>query len=308
MKNTYENTKEHVQHKKNTNLRIFVNRVHADFAPHWHTDIEIIFPKQAPYKVLCGTRTYQVEVGDILLICPAVMHEIISVSPGPRLYIQADFSGITALKEIDKAFRMMSPALHIKKDSCPADIYAQLSSYLHKATKIYFGKMPTFDYNNGKDNPEDSYSALTELEPFDELEIYSVLMQFIAFCGKNLNLFQKSNMSSTMNQKNFHALSNVCNYISAHFTENLSLESIATYAGFSKYHFERVFSEYTGETFYQYLQQMRIKYAQTLLSNPDMSVTDIAYQSGFTSSTAFTRAFKKSTGYPPSEYRAFNKP
>ena len=85
--------KETVNHKVGTNLRMFINRLHADFPPHWHTDIEIILPKEAPYRVVCGNQTYDVEIGDILLICPAVLHEIFSPTPGARVYIQADFSG-----------------------------------------------------------------------------------------------------------------------------------------------------------------------------------------------------------------------
>lgn len=308
MKSPYASSKEQIQHKINTNLRIFVNRLHANFPPHWHTDIELIWPKDAPYKVICGSRTYYVEVGDILLICPGVLHEIFSLSPGSRLYIQADFSGITALKEIDKAFRLMTPALHIKKDTCPADVYEKLSNYIETAMKLYFGSMPSFNDRRGKGDKEESHIAFTELEPYGELEIYSILMQLIAFCGKNINLFRESNsVNVSTTSKNNLSLSNVCNYISEHFTEDLTLESISAYAGFSKYHFERVFSEYTGVTFYQYLQQFRINYAQTLLSNPELSVTDISYQAGFASCTAFTRAFKKSTGYPPSQFRMLNE-
>ena len=98
MKRYYEDAKEHVQHKVNTSLRMFINRLHADFPAHWHTDIEIIWPREAPYKVICGNQTYYVEVDDILLICPTVLHEIFSLSPGTRVYIQADFSGIGAIK------------------------------------------------------------------------------------------------------------------------------------------------------------------------------------------------------------------
>ena len=76
---------------------------------------------------------------------------------------------------------------------------------------------------------------------------------------------------------------------------------------FREYHFERIFSNYTGATFYQYLQQMRINYAQTLLSNPELSITEIAYQAGFASQAAFTRAFKKNTGYLPSLSRTLNE-
>ena len=133
-------------------------------------------------------------------------------------------------------------------------------------------------------------------------------MRFIALCAKNISLFQGTETpSNTSVYKNSISLSDVCAYIAEHFTDALSLESIAAYAGFSKYHFERIFGEYTGVTFYQYLQQTRINYAQTLLSNPELSITDISEQAGFASCTAFTRAFKKSTGYPPSMFRMLNE-
>ena len=70
--------KEKVEHKVNTNLRVFTNQLHSDFPPHWHPDIEIIWPKESPYKVICSTEVYQVDIDDILLICPAVLHEILN--------------------------------------------------------------------------------------------------------------------------------------------------------------------------------------------------------------------------------------
>lgn len=293
--------KEHVDHKKNTNLRVFMNRLHSDFPPHWHADIEIIIPIEAPYKVKCGNQTYNVEIGDILFICPAVLHEIFSPAPGGRLYIQADFSGFASLMELKGAFRLLSPALHIKKNSCPPEIYNQFRSYIDSIAKLYFGYVPSIDSN---DDEDDKTTSVNELEPYNELEIYSHLMMFIAFCGKKQELFKRTAAASFANSfKNTIPLSDVCAYISEHFTEELTLDRVAEYAGFSKYHFERIFTEYNGVTFYRYIQQMRINYAQTLLSNHDLTITDIAGLTGFTSCTAFTRAFKKNTGYPPSEYR-----
>ena len=297
--------KEQVNHKTNTNLRVFVNRLHSDFPPHWHADIEIIMPTDAPYKVVCANQTYKMEIGDILFICPAVLHEIFSPAPGARLYIQADFSGFTSLMDLKDAFRLLAPAIHIKKNACPPEIYDQFRNYIDTITMLYFGRMPSEDLD---DDIDDSVFSVKELEPYNELEIYSYIMMFIAFCGKNQDLFKGTTSVSYSNSfKNTISLSDVCTYIAEHFTEELTLEHVAEYAGFSKYHFERIFTEYNGVTFYRYLQQMRINYAQTLLSNHDLTITDIACQTGFTSCTAFTRAFKKTTGYPPSQYRMLNE-
>ena len=50
--------------------------------------------------------------------------------------------------------------------------------------------------------------------------------------------------------------------------EDLSLEGVASQAGFSKYHFSRLFKQYTDSTFYKYLNQKRIEFAKTLLQDP----------------------------------------
>ena len=60
-------------------------------------------------------------------------------------------------------------------------------------------------------------------------------------------------------------------------------------------------------TFYQYLIQKRISFAQELLANHSLSVTEIAFAAGFSSSSAFARAFRQSTGYAPSEFRTLNE-
>lgn len=297
--------KELVNHKINTNLRVFFNKLHSDFPPHWHADVEIIIPIGAPYRAICSNQTYDVEIGDILFICPATLHEIFSLAPGPRLYLQADFSNFVGFKELEKTFRLLSPALHVKKSTCPPEIYDELYGYFVEIARLYYGLDSSADISAAENDTDSSYK---ELEPFVELDIYSYLMKIIAFLGRNQPLFSSVPVNFVMNTfKNSISLSNVCAYISEHFTENLSLEQVAEFAGFSKYHFERIFSEYSGTTFYQYLQRMRINYAQSLLSNPELSVTDISGLAGFASCTAFTRAFKKHAGYTPSEYRMFDQ-
>lgn len=299
------NAKEQINHKINTNLRVFVNRLHSDFPAHWHADVEIIMPLGGPYRVICANQTYDIGVGDILFICPAVLHEIFSLSPGPRLYIQADFLNFVGFKELEKTFRLLSPAIRVTKSTCPPELYDEFFGYIISIAKLYFGLAPSADITEAEDDTSVVYK---ELEPFCELEIYSHLMKLIASLGRNQHRFVGGTSTSVANTfKNTVSLSNVCAYISEQFTENLTLEQISEYAGFSKYHFERLFREYSGVTFYQYLQRMRLNYAQTLLSNPELSITDIAGQAGFASCITFTRAFKKYTGYTPSEYRMLNE-
>ena len=96
----------------------------------------------------------------------------------------------------------------------------------------------------------------------------------------------------------------ICHYINEHFTENLTLEEVASLAGFSKYHFTRLFRQYADTSFYKYLNQRRIDHAKTLLLDPGLSVIEVALASGFSSLSAFLRMFKLLNHCTPTEYRS----
>ncbi len=74
-------------------------------------------------------------------------------------------------------------------------------------------------------------------------------------------------------------------------------------AGFSKYHFTRLFKNFTGTSFYKYLNKKRIEHAEKLLVDPELSITEVALQSGFSSLSAFIRMFKLIKDCTPTEFR-----
>lgn len=95
----------------------------------------------------------------------------------------------------------------------------------------------------------------------------------------------------------------ICEYIDTHCTEDITLDEIAKIAGFSKYHFTRLFKQFTNNTFYKYLNQKRIELALTFLADPNISVTEAAMQSGFANPSTFIRVFKAEKGCTPTEFR-----
>ena len=60
-------------------------------------------------------------------------------------------------------------------------------------------------------------------------------------------------------------------------------------------------------TFYQYVTKLRLSYAQQLLGDRGLSITEIALRSGFSGGSTFTRAFRQATGLTPSEFRDINE-
>lgn len=92
-------------------------------------------------------------------------------------------------------------------------------------------------------------------------------------------------------------------YIEHHLNEHIQSADAADAAGFSKYHFHRIFKKETGLGIYEYIQRRRLSKAASLLLYTDMPVIDIALYFCFDSQEAFTRAFKRIYGMPPGRYR-----
>ncbi|MCU6707740.1 AraC family transcriptional regulator [Paenibacillus sp. J5C_2022] len=92
-------------------------------------------------------------------------------------------------------------------------------------------------------------------------------------------------------------------YIESHLEEELRLEQIAAAAGFSMYHFHRLFQEQIGMTTADYIRCRRLALGAAMLMHTNEEVLHIALQCRFQSQEAFTRAFKKLYHLPPGRYR-----
>jgi AraC-like DNA-binding protein/ligand-binding sensor protein len=92
-------------------------------------------------------------------------------------------------------------------------------------------------------------------------------------------------------------------FIAEHQGEELSLEQVAKSVNTSKFYFCKIFKKATGINFTDYLSRARIERAKNLLLNPNLRVSEIAYETGFQSLTHFNRIFKKILGQSPTQYR-----
>lgn len=90
--------------------------------------------------------------------------------------------------------------------------------------------------------------------------------------------------------------------------ENLSLAQLAAVAGFSPFHFHRVFRSIVGEPLYQFIQRIRLEKAATqLIGNPKKSITEIALACGFAGSATFARAFRQAYGVSATGWRRMHR-
>jgi AraC family transcriptional regulator len=100
-------------------------------------------------------------------------------------------------------------------------------------------------------------------------------------------------------------INRVIDYIEANIAKEMSLAELAGVAHFSPFHFHRIFSAMVGETLNGFIQRIRLeKAAAKLVTNPKKSITEVAFDSGFSSSSVFARAFREVFGMSASQWRS----
>lgn len=91
-------------------------------------------------------------------------------------------------------------------------------------------------------------------------------------------------------------------YIKNNLTSELTLEKLASEANFAPSYFHKLFKTSTGKTVHNYIESLRIEQATNLLVTTEKTLTEIAYECGFSSQSYFSYAFKRHTGMAPRAY------
>ena len=93
-------------------------------------------------------------------------------------------------------------------------------------------------------------------------------------------------------------------YIHEHQTEEIKLGQVAKAVNMSSFYFCKTFKKIAGINFTDYVARIRIEKSKNLLLNPNLRISEIAFEVGFQSLTHFNRVFKKILGQSPTDYRA----
>jgi len=164
-------------------------------------------------------------------------------------------------------------------------------------------KLPNFVQTSQKAEYESIFRAIckydeTALEN-DELIIQSLLLKllYLLFLDAEQADFQRRIKSN-----NHEATESTIRYIKENLTADLSLSTLAERVGFSPNHFHNCFKASTGRTVREYVEDQRIKKATKMLISTDCTLTEIAYECGFSSQSYFSYAFKRRMNQTPREY------
>lgn len=138
-----------------------------------------------------------------------------------------------------------------------------------------------------------------------EIILHSLILELIYTITKDSTKRIKngnSNNTYTLIEKSLQ-------YIKEHITEDLALETVAKAMSMSPIHFHNTFKTAVGKTLREYIEEQRIKKATNLLLTTNHTLTQIAFECGFSSQSYFSYVFKRKMKVTPREYvrEVYNK-
>lgn len=274
---------ESIEFQPNSSLQLWYNNTMLSYDPHWHSACELIVPIEGSYLVTVSGQSFELTPGDIFLIPSGEPHCLKAPTRGGRFIFLFDFEQILAIKGSSYLGSCMAKPLLINRSTCPS-IFAEEAGLFSQICWEYLH--------------DDSLRDIT---------IYSRLLTlFLNYSRCRLSAEGSAALSQFphSSQRNYaERFEAVFTYLDRHFAEDLTLEDVAAVAGFSKFHFSRTFKQLSGCNFYEYLLHRRIKSSEAMLMKPNLSISQIALQSGFSSVSTFNRTFKKLKGCTPTQYR-----
>ena len=239
--------------------------------PHTHSYAELFYVVGGMGHIQIDQEFHPVSACQLVIINPHVMHTEVSRNASPLEYVVLGIEGLelSAAENADGRFRILD---HHDNDSISACIHNILQESHNK-------------------------------QPGNEIICQAYMQILVTRLMRSINLAVNENPLPSSNSQ----CTTVRRYIDAHFKEALTLDHLAEIAHVNKYYLAHSFKEQFGVSPISYQLQRRIDESCMLLSQTDLSLTQISRILGFSSSSYFSQAFRKSQSVTPMEYRQRTK-
>ena len=264
----------------------FITRI-SDFAhkfpEHRHADIEMHYCLMGEVDILIDKKLYRLRKGDLVFIEPMASHEVPDQKTDAPRRLLSVIVGISFLKEHFNLFskgRMHSPVFT-----------------LDGATKA----------------KRELEALLTETAEYSandrraRLLIQGNLYKICYYLSECLSATDGGIHDTSKRLDSVENIDNALDLIYYDYRKPLTVEDAAEITGYSKSNFCRIFKKITGKTFHAVLNSQRIEVAASLLSESNLSVSDIAELAGLGDAKKLCRLFKEIKGQTPGGYRKRSK-
>lgn len=248
------------------------------FTPHWHEELEIIFVQQGELNLTIAHQDYLGLAGDVFIVNSREIHAM-SVTKTPTVYVTALFllSSLRFLQEDEIDHGFLRPlAEHRLRFPNRVEGMPQLLPKLEQLVDLYHGKQGSY-----------------------MLRIRTLLLDILCDLQEaGMLAAGKSESPSQDKQRQILA------FIQENYLGELTLETVAAEFHMVPKYFSRYFKNTFHMTLTDYINRLRLEQAADQLRHTELTVTEIALQTGFNSSSYFNKKFRSVYKKTPSQYRA----
>lgn len=247
---------------------------------HWHDEAELIYIEKGILFLHIGEQSYEGKPGDIFFVNPGEIHDMyfedsntvyvtMLFAPNTLVFLEMDYVNTNYLLPLTDGKTCFLTS--VRDFSCYSAILQDIREILDLNAK-----QPT------------AYQFRTKILLLDILyQMYQA----------NAVAFHSIDLSEHCFQHK------ILEYIKSEYLNDICLSQIARQFSMSPKYFSRFFHHTFHITLTQYINQLRMEHAASLLTNTDLSVTEIALQSGFSSCSYFNKKFQAAFHCSPNQYR-----
>lgn len=236
---------------------------------HYHDffELEVVKSGHLVYEVNGVSRA--VSAGDVIAVSPGDLHQYTCQEPARVLRFSVLF-----------------------KDAC-----SEVQRLISSAEFPFYSHLDDDSFNEITNTFDRLVLAVGTEGEFDAEIIGARAIVFLTLCMESRE--QLSNKQSD----SYKYIVRAMRYISENCASPITLSDVAKSVSLTPSYFSRVFSEINGRGFVEYLSEQRIERAKKMLVSTDVSITEIAFSSGFGSFSSFSRTFLRQVGVTPREFR-----
>ena len=270
--------REYVTYPDNSSIRIWFSDVPWRYETHDHSAVEIVLTMEGMVTYYVDDIAYQVRKGEVLIVPPDTPHSLTMEEGSSRYLFLFESDAIMTMRDVKSMAMYFNKPFHLRDGS---EAHIRIRELLLRVRDAY-------------EKQDLMWNTVC----------YSSILRIYATLGQRYMSGIRPRTEDTLRNMDSEVITAVMTYINNHYREELSLEDVAQFAGFSRYYFSRSFKRQTGYSFKDYLCQKRLQVAMDLLIRTNRPMRDVAIESGFGSVATFNRVFREKKGCTPTQYRA----
>ncbi len=273
-----QDKREYVTYPDDSSVRVWYSDVPWQYELHDHSAVEILLTLEGSVTYTVDDIVYQVRKGEVLIIPPDMQHALSMGEESSRYLFLFEPEGILSMRDIKTLTPYFHRPFHLRDGS---EAHVRIRELLLKLKDVY-----------------------EKRELMWNTVCYSYLLRVYAILGQRYLNGVRNRIPDGGRIVESEVITASMTYINNHYKQDLSLDDVAEFAGFSRYYFSRSFKKQTGYSFKDYLCEKRLQVATDLLIRTDKSMKDVAAESGFGSVATFNRVFREKKGCTPTQFRA----